>query len=284
MSGRQAVSSPERRRGRARREEPGQGPGAPRFYSGALREGKPGRRRGRGGAGGAAGRPPPAAGFGRPAAVFAPERQHVRRVAVNLEPGQRVGEGRALHQHPAGVWRPARLAQAALQHQHLVDPLDVPARQRQHAQVEAGPALVLHPRRPPGLREAEGHEQAAEQHAVGQRGRRRLERAAGTRRAWRATPRARRRRGRAAPRSAARAGRRGAVRGTCARRRRCGGSCSTPPPGARARPARSAAARSRSRRGWADRSRSRDARRTTRPAASARDPRGSARRGRRCSG
>ena len=119
-------------------------------------------------------RPP----VGRVARPFRRERAPVlhdlRRVAVNLEPHQRVAENAAVHERPLGAGVGADVAEAALQAQNLPQPLDVAAGERQLAELD--------PRRTLGFggpmdarrdeRNAERHEQRAEQDRVGQRLRR----------------------------------------------------------------------------------------------------------------
>ena len=240
MSGRQAVSS--LRNGGGGRGERSRGTDSrshPDLYSGARREAEAWgagpaprrRRRRRRGAWlrrrfGRAARPRPARAPACPGASPCISSQ-----------SQRVGERGALDEHPAGVGRAAGLAQPALQHQHLVDPLDVAPGERQHAEVEAGLAVVLHPGRPAAGREPQRDDQAAEQDRRWSE-RRRRRRSCGRYASSRASdaqsssPRL------AVQHVAHRLEQPDAVqrRGTCARRRPTGGSCSTPRPAARAPP------------------------------------------------
>ena len=281
MSGRQAVSSPERRRGRARREEPGAMPPARPIYSGAWREGKPGprrrRRRRRG-----AGRPPPAPG----AATAACSRQNASvsgaspwissHVSASAKAQRCVSTRRACADRLGSRSRRCSISTWWIRST---------SRRDRGSRPRFRPGLPrLHPPRPPGWREAQRHDQAAEQDAVGEDGRRRVEA-----RPVRVEPGERRPQlvaGLAVQHLAQRLQQADAVQFA---ERALGGA--RPQDlvvllrrGGRARPCAISPAGAQSRRGRAGRPRTRAARQTTPPAACAPGPRENGHRDRRCSG
>ena len=67
----------------------------------------------------------------------APVFEHLGRLAVNLQPGQRFLERAAVHQRAPGARRQAHVDQPALQRQDLPQPLDVAPGERQHARARA---------------------------------------------------------------------------------------------------------------------------------------------------
>ncbi len=62
--------------------------------------------------------------------------EHCRRVAVDLEPRQRILERAAVHQRALGSRRHFEIGDAGLQRQQLSQPLGIAARNRQHADLD----------------------------------------------------------------------------------------------------------------------------------------------------
>ena len=71
----------------------------------------------------------------------------LRRLAVDLQPGERFAEGAPVHQRAARARRQLRVEQPALQAEDLPQPLDVAPRQRQQPERDA--RLLLHVVGPP---------------------------------------------------------------------------------------------------------------------------------------
>src|SRR4029453_2778113 len=106
-----------------------------------------------------------------------PVLEEVGAAAVNFEPRERLVEHMALEDGALGPGRRAQVVQPRLEGEDLVEPLHVPPRDRQDAQLDLalqriGRVASL------GSRKAERHEQGADEDRVGQRVGRRLEPAA----------------------------------------------------------------------------------------------------------
>jgi hypothetical protein len=99
--------------------------------------------------------------------------------AVNLEPGQCVAENVPASQRSLSARAGRQIAQAALQAEHLPEPLDVSARQWKLAQLKrrvpppfGSPTLLCYSASFVLERDTERYEQRPHQHRVGQRFRR----------------------------------------------------------------------------------------------------------------
>ena len=107
-----------------------------RGYCGSGPRGRRRRRRRGGRASGTVGQ---RAGRGHLGDRRAPPLDVRGRLAVHLEPGQRVAERAARHQRPRRARRDVRVAQPPLQREDLVQPLDVAPRDGQRCRASSAP-------------------------------------------------------------------------------------------------------------------------------------------------
>ena len=109
----------------------------------------------------------------------APVLEHLRRVPVNLQPGERFAERTAVHQRLARPRRQVHVGEPPLKREDVAEAFHVAPRERQHAERHRGllarlPAGIRHEGRRPEV-VSDRHEQRPQQDRVGQRLRRLLE-------------------------------------------------------------------------------------------------------------
>jgi len=75
--------------------------------------------------------------FTRLSQQASPVSDRIGTIAVNLEPGDRFGQHRPVHQRTLGARRGLRVEQARLQREDLLQAFDIPPRDRQHSQLNS---------------------------------------------------------------------------------------------------------------------------------------------------
>jgi len=99
---------------------------------------------------------------------IAPVRDDIRTTTVNLQPGQRLFDHRAVQQSSLRSMGSLDVQQARLQGENLVQPLDIAARNRQHPELDAAFERIRGETRP-ATRETEGVQQRTGEDRVRQR-------------------------------------------------------------------------------------------------------------------